>query len=174
MFSFIYLIYSPHGFVIKVAVQMQIFLKTFARQMIPLRVESSDTIADVKVKILNKLGNPPDEQHMLFAGKRLDDHHTIAYYNIQDNSIINLTPNLHEGQQLRIFIRTTDGKEFPLMVESSNTISHLKAMIFDIEKIPVDQQHLIFAGRLLDDFRTINDYNFKGAITIHLVWQPIS
>jgi ubiquitin C len=78
----IYLIYSPHGFVIKVAVQMQIFLKTFARQMIPLRVESSDTIADVKVKILNKLGHPPEEQHMLFAGKRLDDHHTIAYYNI--------------------------------------------------------------------------------------------
>lgn len=157
----------------KVAVQMQIFLKTFGRQMIPLRVESSDTIGDVKVKILNKLGHRPEEQHMLFAGKRLDDHHTIAYYNIQDNSIINLTNNLHEGQQLRIFIRTTDGNAFPMMAESSDTISDLKTMIFDREKIPVDQQHLIFAGRLLDDFRTISDYNFKGAITIHLVRQPI-
>jgi hypothetical protein len=80
--------------VIKVVVQLQIFLKTLARQMIPLTVESSDTIADVKVKIVNMLGHPPNEQHLIYVGKRLDDHHTIAYYNIQENSIVNFIPDL--------------------------------------------------------------------------------
>ncbi|CAJ2655312.1 unnamed protein product [Trifolium pratense] len=78
----------------KVAVQMQILLRTLAGQMIPLSVESSDTIADVKVKIVNKLGHQPYEQHMIFSGRRLDDHHTIAYYNIQQNSIVNFIPDL--------------------------------------------------------------------------------
>ncbi|GJS04847.1 polyubiquitin 11 [Tanacetum coccineum] len=141
----------------KLGVQMNIYINTFTGNTIPLQVNSSNTINEVKAMIHDIEGVPPHQQILIFNGYEVNSsfwhnyHDTLADFSIPWNATLYL---VLKGN-MQNFLNAFNEKTIPLNVQSSSTISNVKAEIQDKEGDPSHQQELILKGMHLDNNRTM-------------------
>ncbi|XP_037467978.1 polyubiquitin-like [Triticum dicoccoides] len=140
---------------------MKLFVETFIGTMISINVDPSDTINVVKAKI-------QDQQRLTFGEDELEDKRTVADYGIKDESTIRLHLRCLR-RKIRIYLKGLTGKTTTHHFENLDTIACVKAMIQDRDGIPTDYQKLIYAGKHLEDGRTMDDYAIQDDATFHLV-----
>ncbi|XP_037437462.1 uncharacterized protein LOC119304385 [Triticum dicoccoides] len=145
--------------------------KTHCLKTITLEVMRSNTIYDVKEKIQDKDGIPAVQQTLMFGSELLVDSCSLEDYNIEEESTLtlDLVP-----QGMHIFIRARSGKIMTIGVEGEDSLYSVKAKFFDETGIPPGRQRLFFAGKQLEDGRTLSDYDVQNESTFHVAFRGIT
>ncbi|PWA85826.1 polyubiquitin-B [Artemisia annua] len=150
---------------------LKITVETVSGKRIPLDVNCRHTVKELKALIQDKEGIHPDQQTLVYAGHKLEEGIILSRYSVQNESTIRLVDDTVMTLKISVVIDAT-ATTIRLEVESSDTISNVKAKIQDKGGIPADQQTLFLPQKQLEDNCTLADYCIWNDSTIHLIQTP--
>ena len=151
---------TVHSIVHLPGVQMKLFVKNGSTgNLIKIKAKSDSSIQMVKLKIEMKKGIPSDQQKLVYNGRQLLDKRTLNYYQIKENSCVNLGLR---AVNMQITICTFDFKELQLAVASNDTVEYVKSLIEDQEHHAIEHQVLMRDDIKLENNRILSDYHIKS------------
>jgi ubiquitin C len=137
-------------------VSMRLFVETPTKESYKFIVVPSDTIADLKGFIQDRVGSPPYQQLLSLDGEQLEDDKTLSNYSVQRKCKL-----LLDSLAITISVKTPFNKTLTFDVNGYDKISNVKAVIKNLEHFPLDQQYLILDGKLLKDDDTLWQYKIE-------------
>ena len=147
---------------------MKIVVRISETKLINFEMEPSNTIKDLKIKIEEKEGIQVEKQKLILNDKELGNDKILEDCDIKDDSII-YCEQKNNNSNIKICIKILTGKSFDLEVNQTDTIKIIKDKINTKENIPPEQQGLVFAGKTMEDEKTLYDYSIENESTLHLV-----
>jgi ubiquitin C len=146
---------------------MHIRVKALGGRPIIIEVEPTDLIEEIRSKLQDKEGIPPTQQNLQFAGLLLEDGYTLEDYGIENDSIVYLIMRM---RQTRITVRGIHPRPCTVEVDLYGFVKDVKAKIQDECGISPDQYRLQYAGQLLEDENTLDDYLIKNGSILPVVF----
>jgi ubiquitin C len=153
---------------------MQILLTYLDGTEVALDVEASDTIANVKAKVHEKEGIPPDEQYLFSDeqhGEELKSDHTLSDHNVTDGFSV----YCHRGpRRFQIRVRTLTGKNFIIDVSERDTVYSVKTQIEKNVRVSPTNQRIKLGNIELANTRTLSDCGIQHDATLQLLVKMCS
>lgn len=161
----------PQGSTLHLVLQnlvvMRIYVKIpSAQKIIAVDLRTYDTIQNIKSIIEVKEGIQPDRYTLIHNGKVLEDDRILAALNIPNESTIHLIFNTKDV--IPIFVRTVTGEILKLEVKVLYTVHDVKAIIESMTGVLVNDLDLIYAGKRVEDSKTLASYDIKEEATLEM------
>ena len=147
---------------------MIIYIRTSTGKTFQIQTSRYETMSDIKEKVWERDGIPPDQQRYVFNGVQLGEGVPLAVYNIRDGSIICLVLRLRGGYSFRGFrvcVKYFKTLRFP---ENCHliTVADVKAEIEKLESYPVAIQRLVLKGKVLGDDYVLGEHDLE--LVLHM------
>ena len=131
---------------------------------IPIAVQPHTTVADVKTAVERKEQIAVSKQQYIFSGKLLEDNRLVVEYGICRECTLRLV----KQRDITLFLKVPNRKTLTLHQNPSTSIRQFKASIQQSCEIPIDQQRLTFVGKLLEDKRSLRNYDIDNYCTLYV------